>query len=744
MILYDQNFNFLGMSAETLSFLGYENMEDFTAMHSDFAKLFVKKEGYIYNFENFSWIHYVLYSGTANKKAFITKKNEQVVPVDVSIKEIFLNQDFNGITKFYGVKLLHEKFSQLSNYEENRQTSTPQSNISLQNLTGINPKEYQEATQSIENPKTNSQAQIQPTQEKEFKLNLYEESKPEQEKSTQTQENPIEFKLDIPELSQNIDEKEVQTTPVQETTDNNSLDFSLNLLADEPKDQVTNTEQLATLPKDELNIPAQDLPSTHSDEKEESSKNSFLNIFTAKEKKEEKKEKSSFDLASLLKPKKDDSTKEENQEETKAPFAFNLLKDEDSKEQEEQTFQEDLTPPAFENKSEITDMQESFKEEKKEEQNSDFALDIFSLQNNNEQEEVTKEPTLEIKQEKEEETKNSNNDFSLDIFSLQNKQEQEPKNDLQALKQEEINKPEQYQEFHADESLIAQIKEDIAEIDQPTQKNTFSLDNMFAQKDNQQQETPPQIKEENEVQQPIQQETTPSLASLLKPQPTQELTIDELKIEDKETKSLTSDICSDIQHQKPEEEKSFNQTLEDVFSIKEDIQITAKDDNLQILKNESENLFANTQEQVTSKQEESQQTQTLQKNQQNITKEAIKSPNKTDIQNDSKSLEIPTLKGLGLSKEDEFELINEFLDDANENIQMIQAYNAITDFHSSKYNLIKIKSSAEILNLDNVIDITKEMLSAADNENQIDFNNHLESLKNLITAYKDRFATISA
>jgi len=99
---------------------------------------------------------------------------------------------------------------------------------------------------------------------------------------------------------------------------------------------------------------------------------------------------------------------------------------------------------------------------------------------------------------------------------------------------------------------------------------------------------------------------------------------------------------------------------------------------------------------------------------------------------------------LGLSKEDEFELINEFLDDANENIQMIQAYNAITDFHSSKYNLIKIKSSAEILNLDNVIDITKEMLSAADNENQIDFNNHLESLKNLITAYKDRFATISA
>ncbi len=542
-----------------------------------------------------------------------------------------------------------------------------------------------------------------------------------------------------------------------------------------------------TIPAFDSTFLEQEEKSIQLEEKEESSKKSFLNMFTSKEKKEEKKEKSSFDLASLLNPKKDDSNKEENQEETKTPFAFNLLKDEDSKEQEEQTFQEDLTPPAFENKSEITDMQESVKEEKKEEQNSDFALDIFALQNNNEQEEkkdpehevkqekeeesnndlsldifslqnnhkqeeVTKEPTLEIKQEKEEKTQNTNNDFSLDIFSLQNKQEQEPKNDLQALKQEEENKPEQHQEFHADESLIAQIKEDIAEIDQPTQKekevttqkNTFSLDNMFAQKDNQQQETPEQIKEEDEVQQPIQQETTPSLASLLKPQAEENVSTQELKTEDKDTKSLTSDICSNIQPQKPEEDKSFNQTLEDVFSIKEDIQITPKDENLQILKNESENLFVNTQEQVTSKEEDKQQTQTLQKNQQNITKEAIKSPNKTDIQNDSKSLEIPTLKGLGLSKEDEFELINEFLDDANENIQMIQAYNAITDFHSSKYNLIKIKSSAEILNLDNVIDITKEMLSAADNENQIDFNNHLESLKNLITAYKDRFATISA
>ncbi len=218
MILYDQNFKFLGMSAETLNFLGYENMEDFSAMHSDFATLFVKKEGYIYNFENFSWIHYVLYSGTANKKAFVSKKNEQVVPVDVSIKEIFLNQDFNGVTKLYGIKLLHENFSELSNHQDNTANTTPQNNISLQNLAGINPKEYQEATQSIQSPETNSQ-------EKEFKLNLYEESKPKQEE-------PIEFKLDIPELSPNTSEEEVQTTPVQETKDNSSLDFSLNLLAD--------------------------------------------------------------------------------------------------------------------------------------------------------------------------------------------------------------------------------------------------------------------------------------------------------------------------------------------------------------------------------------------------------------------------------------------------------------------------------------------------------------------------------
>jgi hypothetical protein len=56
MILYDDKHNFLGMSSHTLGFLGYEDIGDFLSLQKDFAELFVNREGFIYNFDNFNWI----------------------------------------------------------------------------------------------------------------------------------------------------------------------------------------------------------------------------------------------------------------------------------------------------------------------------------------------------------------------------------------------------------------------------------------------------------------------------------------------------------------------------------------------------------------------------------------------------------------------------------------------------------------------------------------------------------------
>lgn len=135
MILYDQDFNFIGMSAENLTFLGYEDIDEFTSMHNDFADLFVKREGLIHKFENFSWIHFVLYSGSPNKKAYVRHKNGTEMPVDVTIKEVILTHAYDGLRKIYSVKLINEQFTQISKSDVHNSSSTQSKAFSLDKLT---------------------------------------------------------------------------------------------------------------------------------------------------------------------------------------------------------------------------------------------------------------------------------------------------------------------------------------------------------------------------------------------------------------------------------------------------------------------------------------------------------------------------------------------------------------------------------------------------------------------------------
>ena len=135
MILYDQDFNFIGMSAENLTFLGYEDIDEFTSMHNDFADLFVKREGLIHKFENFSWIHFVLYSGTPNKKAYVRHKNGTEMPVDVTIKEVILTHAYDGLRKIYSVKLINEQLDQISKSDNHDNRSSQSKEFSLSKLT---------------------------------------------------------------------------------------------------------------------------------------------------------------------------------------------------------------------------------------------------------------------------------------------------------------------------------------------------------------------------------------------------------------------------------------------------------------------------------------------------------------------------------------------------------------------------------------------------------------------------------
>ncbi|PID47557.1 MAG: hypothetical protein CR967_03985 [Proteobacteria bacterium] len=105
MILYDKNSNLVGISEDTLGFLGYEDMEDFKTYASDVAELFVKKPKYIYKFDDFSWIEYVMHGGASKKNAILRLKNGQEIEVRVFVKKISLKNPSSDLDCMYMVYL---------------------------------------------------------------------------------------------------------------------------------------------------------------------------------------------------------------------------------------------------------------------------------------------------------------------------------------------------------------------------------------------------------------------------------------------------------------------------------------------------------------------------------------------------------------------------------------------------------------------------------------------------------------
>lgn len=104
MILYDSETRFIGISPDSLSFLGYADMDELKKYTDDVANFFVKKSGYIYKFDDFSWIEYLLYGGSNKKSAIVKLKNGTFTEVELVAKEIFVFE--NSAKKFYQVDLI--------------------------------------------------------------------------------------------------------------------------------------------------------------------------------------------------------------------------------------------------------------------------------------------------------------------------------------------------------------------------------------------------------------------------------------------------------------------------------------------------------------------------------------------------------------------------------------------------------------------------------------------------------------
>jgi HPt (histidine-containing phosphotransfer) domain-containing protein len=644
MILYDDKQNFLGMSSHTLSFLGYEDIGDFLSLHNDFANLFVNQEGYIYKFDNFSWIDFVLYSGSANKSAIVTLKNGQDTKVDLSIKEVHLAHPLNGINKLYSVKIISDNFHKIS--------GVPKSNdgISGFSLSGIEKDELSiedNAKENITNIKTtgfsltglidNDIAIEEKTKmeiPKDDFLKLAEEKKEAEEKKSES------FILNIDE-DKIPDQKEIEPMILEEETttpvavEDFKLDFSK---VQTPSQEVDQSSDLI-MQESEENI-------------EESQENTFNSFLLQDESTENREVKEEVEI-------------QQNTEPATELFDFNLLKNDTQEKKSEIT-------PAIEKEEDESDTFINLIKEN-EPQADEVNLNFISNQNVQQESEA-------VTDNQEDEEKNESG-FKLDFLKIDKESEEETKEESFNQFQEEPASSEVFEIKQKSEKIIQQIKDDIKEIDaeykksnsassEATENETFSL---------------------NIEESPLKAETEQTVSI----EETEEISYDEEK------------VMSNFQIQESktvDTNRSFTNTLKGLFATANkkssnqtapDSEDKRKDEAFSFtLKNSNDDKKAETDKiqkeiDIAKKYTEEEKPQAT-----------IKSP---------QEFKLSSLNSLGLDPEDEFDLLSDFISDAEDSIETIEQFIKTDDFDKINYALVKIKSSAEILKLDAIIENSNNM-----------------------------------
>jgi hypothetical protein len=280
LILYDQNYNFIGISNETLSYLGYEDLTDFTSQHSDFANLLVNKEGYIYKFQNFSWIDFILYSGSPNKLALLKLKSGEELEIKLSVKEVHLTVPIGNSEKYYAVRILSDNFVNIASKTDASivEKSPPKNSFNLNSL--MTTEQHVEGSTSTPPPVLED---TQNDTESDFVLNF--------PSSDELKESPIEsidlrekedsepllvidkedFSLNLSDTISDTTEEEIAQSTDSVIKEHSSQDFALKLPTEE--DDTT----VSPLSEEKSEISLNFLKTTHEDRVAEKIKDAQVN-----------------------------------------------------------------------------------------------------------------------------------------------------------------------------------------------------------------------------------------------------------------------------------------------------------------------------------------------------------------------------------------------------------------------------------------------------------------------------------
>ncbi len=112
MLIYRNDGKLFGISKKALKLAGYHDIEHFNTEHNDYSELFVKRPGYIYNFENFSWLSFLRNAGKEQKRVIISTKDNASYECELSMEIVYpVEFDENTPEFFYQIEFVNLRLS---------------------------------------------------------------------------------------------------------------------------------------------------------------------------------------------------------------------------------------------------------------------------------------------------------------------------------------------------------------------------------------------------------------------------------------------------------------------------------------------------------------------------------------------------------------------------------------------------------------------------------------------------------
>ncbi|MBL0709301.1 MAG: hypothetical protein JJW00_09645 [Sulfurimonas sp.] len=104
MLIYNYKKEFLGIDELDLKALGFSSLAQLRDVSADFADLFVKKAGFVYNFKHVHWIDFITCAEDGEDSKVIIDVNEKNFICTLDVKTAFLVKD--PLQKAYTVSLV--------------------------------------------------------------------------------------------------------------------------------------------------------------------------------------------------------------------------------------------------------------------------------------------------------------------------------------------------------------------------------------------------------------------------------------------------------------------------------------------------------------------------------------------------------------------------------------------------------------------------------------------------------------